>query len=247
MKKIIGIYIITSPKGRIYIGQSIDIYDRWDTYMSLSCEAQTKLYRSLKKHGVENHTFEIIDTLEVDDEHELDWLEIYFIKYFNSFNTPHGLNLKEGGSHGRASDESRKRMSKSHLGKVPVNKGVKGQKSWNNGLKSSIETRKKQSESHFGQVSWNKGIKGQKAWNKDIKMSEEQTINMRKPKSQEHKKNISKSKKGKPAWNKGLKMSDESNRKNSESHIGIKRLPESIAKQKETNAIIKQERLTMIF
>ena len=32
MKKICGIYKITSPSGRVYIGQSIDVYSRLKQY-----------------------------------------------------------------------------------------------------------------------------------------------------------------------------------------------------------------------
>ena len=59
--KICGIYKITSPSGRIYIGQSIDIQKRWNQYKYNSCKSQTKLYNSLKKYGWENHKFEIIE------------------------------------------------------------------------------------------------------------------------------------------------------------------------------------------
>lgn len=114
---IIGIYKITSPNGSIYIGQSINIYSRWSDYFNLDCDEQIRLYRSFKKHGVENHIFEIIHVLDLYDKEILDLLEIYYIKHFDCFDTPHGLNLKEGGSHGRASKETREKLSKSRIGK----------------------------------------------------------------------------------------------------------------------------------
>ena len=58
--KVIGIYKITSPSNKIYIGQGIDIYIRWNEYKRLKCKRQPKLYASLKKHGVDNHKFEIV-------------------------------------------------------------------------------------------------------------------------------------------------------------------------------------------
>ena len=46
----IGIYKITNPKEKVYIGQSIDIEKRWKRYYyTLNCKSQTALYRSLKK------------------------------------------------------------------------------------------------------------------------------------------------------------------------------------------------------
>ena len=72
-EKIIGIYKITSPSGKIYIGQSLDIHYRWNVqYFKLKCKSQTKLYESFLEHGVENHTFEIIHTLESFDSNKLE-------------------------------------------------------------------------------------------------------------------------------------------------------------------------------
>ena len=55
----IGIYKITSPKGRVYIGQSIDILYRFKKYKQMQCKGQVRLYNSFLKHNVENHLFEI--------------------------------------------------------------------------------------------------------------------------------------------------------------------------------------------
>lgn len=132
-KIIIGIYKITSPKGRIYIGQSCDIKDRWYDYTSLWCENQKKIYRSLKKHGVKNHTFEIIHILEQvnltksEIIKELNKLETYYIKEFNSFaggNKKNGLNLTKGGDNRECSEETKRKISKANKGKPSKRKGV---------------------------------------------------------------------------------------------------------------------------
>ena len=54
MIKLSGIYKITSPSKKIYIGQSVDIIGRWNLYKKLRCKNQTYLYYSLKKYGFEN-------------------------------------------------------------------------------------------------------------------------------------------------------------------------------------------------
>ena len=57
-----GIYKITSPSGRIYIGQAKDLSLRFKQYLKLqNCKGQTKLYNSFIFYGVENHVFEIIE------------------------------------------------------------------------------------------------------------------------------------------------------------------------------------------
>lgn len=108
---IIGIYKITSPTGCINIGQAIDIENRFSYYKRLACEGQPRLYNSLKKYSIKNHTFEII---HLCSEEELNYWEDFYVKKFDTFNTPKGLNLKEGGgARGRLSDESKNKLSKS--------------------------------------------------------------------------------------------------------------------------------------
>lgn len=95
MSKICGIYKITSPTGRVYIGQSVNIRKRWQAYRRLDCIKQKKLHASLNKHGWRKHQFEIITEC---DKGNLDEMEIFFINAYNSYNTPHGMNLMEGGN-----------------------------------------------------------------------------------------------------------------------------------------------------
>ena len=85
----IGIYKITSPTGKIYIGQSIDIERRWNEYKKLSCSQSKKLYNSLKKYKPENHLFEILEECNVD---ELNSKEEHYILLHNSH--INGLNIK---------------------------------------------------------------------------------------------------------------------------------------------------------
>ena len=67
MIKVCGIYKITSPSGKVYIGQSIDIKRRFTSYKTLNkSKRQVKLYNSFVKYGVENHIFETIEECLVD-------------------------------------------------------------------------------------------------------------------------------------------------------------------------------------
>jgi GIY-YIG catalytic domain len=58
--KQVAIYKITSPTGRIYIGQSYDLHNRWRQYRTKDCKSQPKLNNSLKKYGCDKHIFEIV-------------------------------------------------------------------------------------------------------------------------------------------------------------------------------------------
>lgn len=102
----IGIYKITSPSSKIYIGQSTNWVKRFKYYEKLECKGQSKLYNSLQKYGFENHIFEIIEECS---EELLNEREIYWIQYYNSINE--GLNIKEGGIGGKWNDEMKQKLS----------------------------------------------------------------------------------------------------------------------------------------
>lgn len=113
-KKIIGIYKITSPTKKIYIGQSTNISCRFNSYKNYRCKQQPRLYNSLMKHGHEKHKFEIL--MQCSKE-ELDQYEIYYIELFQTFNYAYGLNLQSGGYNGSPSEETRQKLRELNLGK----------------------------------------------------------------------------------------------------------------------------------
>lgn len=114
-KKIIGIYKITSPTKKIYIGQSNNISQRFNSYRNYRCKGQPRLYNSLKKYGHERHTFEIIMQCSIE---ELNQFEIYYIELFQTFNSKYGLNLQAGGYNGSPSDETKQKLREINLGKT---------------------------------------------------------------------------------------------------------------------------------
>ena len=52
--KVIGIYKITSPSNRIYIGQTVDFIKRKSHYRNLKRNHQIRLFNSIKKYGWDN-------------------------------------------------------------------------------------------------------------------------------------------------------------------------------------------------
>jgi len=111
--KICGIYKITSIKGRIYIGQSKSIKSRWKSHKRDFGKGLSRLQKSFIKHGIENHTFEIIEECV---QELLNEREVYWIKHFDSFDTPHGLNLTSGGNQRQPSKETKKKLSEKSKG-----------------------------------------------------------------------------------------------------------------------------------
>ena len=111
----IGIYKITNPNGRIYIGQSTNIEHRWKKYKYESNRLIHKLYNSFQKYGYENHIFEIIEECPVE---QLNERERYWQDYYNVLEE--GLNLcltNTSTKSGYFSEEHKKKISNSNKGK----------------------------------------------------------------------------------------------------------------------------------
>lgn len=110
----IGIYKITSPSNKIYIGQSTNINQRWnDYYKMIRCKRQTRLYNSFKKYGPENHVFEIIEECL---ENELLKRETYWKEHYKVLEVP-SLCCKMDGKGGKLDQCTKDKMSKVKLGK----------------------------------------------------------------------------------------------------------------------------------
>jgi group I intron endonuclease len=108
----IGIYKITNPNNKIYIGQSTNIKERFKKYSTLSNKRQTKLYNSFQKYGIDNHQFEIIEECSGNqlDEREIYWGNQYDVLGDN------GLNLRLGNGRGSCSEETKNKISNSLKG-----------------------------------------------------------------------------------------------------------------------------------
>ena len=93
--KVLGIYKITYiPDGRCYIGRSVDIAERFRQHIRCGLRASkgtAPFYNTLFTLGVENFTFEILQT---GNANELADLESYWIDFYDSvasgFNTVSG-------------------------------------------------------------------------------------------------------------------------------------------------------------
>jgi group I intron endonuclease len=109
----IGVYKITNPQNKIYIGQSTNIEERFRKYSKLNCKRQPKLYYSLKKYGFENHVFDIIEECNLE---QLNEREIYWGNYFDVLGK-NGLTLKLGNGKGSLTNVTKQKISESLLGK----------------------------------------------------------------------------------------------------------------------------------
>lgn len=143
-----GIYKITNPKGRVYIGQAIDIVKRFYHYFNLTTavKEQPKIYNSLKKYGVENHRFEIIELCDVD---ELNLIERKYQDLFEVIGR-NGLNcvLTEANDlPKRLSQETKNKISDSNMGRVASDETRQKISKSNMGKTDSVHTKLKKSKS----------------------------------------------------------------------------------------------------
>lgn len=114
----IGIYKITSPLGKVYVGSSKEIERRFIRYKRLQCKKQSKLYNSLIKYGVENHIFDIIEICNIED---LYIKEFEYGTKFNVLDREVGLNL-------RLPDPILKKIIISEEHRENISKGQRGKK-----------------------------------------------------------------------------------------------------------------------
>lgn len=76
-----GIYKITNPEGKLYVGKSKNVYKRISQHGwgNLSKEIRL-LYNSIQTHGYESHLFEIVELCSLD---KLSLRERYWQEYYN--------------------------------------------------------------------------------------------------------------------------------------------------------------------
>lgn len=94
-----GIYKITNKiNGNVYIGQAVDIYNRYHLHHKYDYKNEKyrnyKIYQAFKKYGIENFKVEVV---ELCSPKLLDEREIFWIKYYNSFKD--GYNGTAGGQY----------------------------------------------------------------------------------------------------------------------------------------------------
>lgn len=115
--------------GKMYIGKTFDIIERWQRHKSLSLNVKAKdnkiIHKALNKYGIDNFIFRIIQSFNSN----LECLnaEKYWISYYKTniykFGNDFGYNLTDGGEGMfgyKLSQSSKDKISKSRKGlKMP--------------------------------------------------------------------------------------------------------------------------------
>jgi group I intron endonuclease len=159
----VGIYKITNPEGKSYIGLSKDIEKRFQSHKGLQFHRNNKLKESLIKYNWSSHFCEILEEVNIsflnrsEGNALLRKRERYWINLYKTFDD--GLNENRGGSGcGSHTEESKQKISESLKGKPkPSDFGEKRSKDF-----YTDEWKKKLSEASKGKsrgrgISKNKG------------------------------------------------------------------------------------------
>ena len=258
--RVSGIYLIFNRVNKKkYVGQAVDILDRWTNHKSLlnnNKHNNRHLQGAWNKYGESAFKFTKIEEVELNKD-KLKEREQFWINKLDVCNPEKGYNIHKiagsplGTKHNK---ETKQKMKESAL--------IREQKIRENGGLSK-ETKEKMKLAKLGKKQKPESIQKSAQSRKGIKQSKE-TIEKRiatkklnnkpMPKmSDEHKKIISQACKGRTPWNKGKKMSEDSIKKQQETRkrnakvvseetrkkmgawqIGRKRSEQTIQRIKET-------------
>tara|TARA_B110000046_G_C12858206_1_gene340672 strand:+ start:90 stop:743 length:654 start_codon:yes stop_codon:yes gene_type:complete len=110
------IYKISSPSGKVYVGQTIRSFEKRMQEHNQKSSCCTLIKRAIDKYGDEMK-YEIIE--KNTPQEQLDEREIYWISHFNSL-APNGYNCTTGGGSKKEltqelKDNMRKGLNKSHI------------------------------------------------------------------------------------------------------------------------------------
>lgn len=165
-----GIYCIENLlNSKKYIGQSIDINNRWKHHRSElnnNVHFNDYLQKAWNKYGEDNFHFYVLEFCNID---QLDDLEVYYINLYKTLNRDQGYNLTSGGTYNKTySDETRVKISNALKGhdvslearsKISKNHAdVSGNKNGMYGRRHSEEAKQKVSQANKGRISFRRNL-----------------------------------------------------------------------------------------
>lgn len=216
-----GIYKITSNiTGKIYIGKSVNIYNRIASHKSATEDGH--LHNAIRKYGWDSFSVEILEIFEdfrIEDNETLLQREAFYINLFESANRDIGYNIcefsndrtgvlasnqtKEKMRNKIVSEETREKMRKSMLGKTHTKEtrekmskarmGMVFSESTKEKMSNWVrndETREKIRQANLGRKHSEETKKKMRDAKLGCSKSEETKEKMRKPKSASHRENI---------------------------------------------------------
>lgn len=103
----IGVYRITNlTNNKTYVGQSVNIENRWESHRKKSRKGCPLLYAAFDKYGLDNFEFVILEQCLPD---KLNEKEKYYIDQYNTMNL--GYNLTGGGEGARGEENGNSKLT----------------------------------------------------------------------------------------------------------------------------------------
>jgi group I intron endonuclease len=150
-----GIYRITSPTGRVYVGQAQDIGKRWADHKRSAVggyHPNRIIQRSVSKNGIESHSFDVVEIcpLEELDQREQAWIDACLV-----LGEKVRMNISPTAGSNRGlipSKETREKLSAALKGRVVPEETRKNMSLAQKGRVISEETRARLSAARQGRV-----------------------------------------------------------------------------------------------
>lgn len=123
------IYCATNKvNNKKYVGQTINSLEERIkghlTFARLNKDGCRLFWRAIRKYGSESFEWSVL--FETENIDELNYMESYYIKKYDTTNPLNGYNLKGGGHNPFLTDEVKKRIGESQKGKLNHMYGIKG-------------------------------------------------------------------------------------------------------------------------
>jgi group I intron endonuclease len=143
-----NVYVIRNRvNDKVYVGQTwTTLSERLSKHKTPKANGCRKLYNAFKKYGRDNFIIELLTVAHTQGV--ANYWEQHFIKSYESIER--GYNIKDGGSNGKPSLETRRLMSEAQKGKTHTEASKKKMSLAKIGRPLSQETRIKQSAAKIG-------------------------------------------------------------------------------------------------
>jgi group I intron endonuclease len=118
-----GVYKLTAPNGKIYIGQSLNLRKRLNTHKTASKNNPTmSISNAIRKYGFDNFKVEALMYFKPHKDSTfniglLDAIEIACVEKYKSLDKKIGYNIKPAGNNKQHSEETKEKLRQKAIGR----------------------------------------------------------------------------------------------------------------------------------
>lgn len=206
-----GIYCLTNLiNSKKYIGQSLDIKNRWWCHKNPQLDPKSVITRALKKYGVENFRFEML--IITNNINDMNYYEEECIKIYDTLTiNGKGYNVKKGGNNHEQQESTKEKISRANKGRF---KGMDWEEKYGEEkakeIKEKLSKTLKENNRENGQKGFSTGSKHREESREKCSKSVKKTLQDKKLNNPEEweKTRQRKSEAAKKAWASGRKTNE---------------------------------------